>query len=479
MTELQRQLSAKDDLLTETRLEALSSAAKLHTLRETVAKLRNELKKVRKENEELRSKMETRSVVLDTKTKSSLFVDMTFNQSGNKKTIDVPVAVVTPETNVRLGWIRMKYDVWHSDPFWLDLDASVRCLFDLYMARLDPFERLGLTGKKSLSAYKFVGQVRRLWQSGTRLNEEKDEDRSDQIKVELCCDLNGGKVDLLAFLTLRPVQAVQKFVRDFIQHKVGVVSGPQGCGKTHIARTLSHFFTDEVLTLDGDVPDETLDRLAAKDRALVVVENVRTEDVSKVKSRLHSVHNLYFLITSPESEAMEDVAVWSLRNKDQMESSSFLGFCLRRKVMEMETVACSPANTANDSMIVAVNWLSRVFVHLDQFSPSDLPPSLFMESIPLESTHNFKSWFMDTWNLKLVRQLRQLPLNDDTDPVRFVIQSWPWKEDSQGLAQALKPVYLGAKRHHKAVEDDPLVITYFLKPFFGLKTIFFFSRWRC
>ena len=24
---------------------------------------------------------------------------------------------------------------------WTDLDASVMCLFDLYMARLDPFER--------------------------------------------------------------------------------------------------------------------------------------------------------------------------------------------------------------------------------------------------------------------------------------------------------------------------------------------------
>ena len=45
--ELQRQLSAKDDLLTETRLEALSSASQLQTLREQVAKLRSELRSVR------------------------------------------------------------------------------------------------------------------------------------------------------------------------------------------------------------------------------------------------------------------------------------------------------------------------------------------------------------------------------------------------------------------------------------------------
>ena len=46
--ELQQQLAAKDELLTETRLEALSSAAQLQTLRETVAKLRAELNGIKK-----------------------------------------------------------------------------------------------------------------------------------------------------------------------------------------------------------------------------------------------------------------------------------------------------------------------------------------------------------------------------------------------------------------------------------------------
>ena len=42
--DLQRQLSAKNDLLTETRLEALSSASQMQALREQVAKLRSELR---------------------------------------------------------------------------------------------------------------------------------------------------------------------------------------------------------------------------------------------------------------------------------------------------------------------------------------------------------------------------------------------------------------------------------------------------
>ena len=33
---------------------------------------------------------------------------------------------------------------------WPDLDASVTCLFDLYMARLDPFERYSISSIESL-----------------------------------------------------------------------------------------------------------------------------------------------------------------------------------------------------------------------------------------------------------------------------------------------------------------------------------------
>ena len=49
-------------------------------------------------------------------------------------------------SSVLPGWIRMnRKEEKHSKNIdlmsWQDLDASVTCLFDLYMARLDPFER--------------------------------------------------------------------------------------------------------------------------------------------------------------------------------------------------------------------------------------------------------------------------------------------------------------------------------------------------
>ena len=50
----------KDNLLTETRLEALSSASQLESLRDTVTKMRNELMSVKNENEKLSTMVHVR-----------------------------------------------------------------------------------------------------------------------------------------------------------------------------------------------------------------------------------------------------------------------------------------------------------------------------------------------------------------------------------------------------------------------------------
>ena len=50
---LQHQLINKDSQLTESRLEALTSAHQLHTLRDTVASLRQEMARLKLENEKI------------------------------------------------------------------------------------------------------------------------------------------------------------------------------------------------------------------------------------------------------------------------------------------------------------------------------------------------------------------------------------------------------------------------------------------
>ena len=122
---------------------------------------------------------------------------------------------------------------------------------------------------------------------------------------------------------------------------------------------------------------------------------------------------------------------------------------------------------ANDSMIVAVNWISRIFVHLNKFCLSRSPrgislsPGCLMGSdFPLQSTYKLRPWFIEIWNTKIVSDLREVlssvnaklltnneqmgTLDDEMeDPVKFVIRTWPWSEDAEkfGLPQALIPVF--------------------------------------
>ena len=158
--DLQRQLSAKDDLLTETRLEALSSASQMQALREQVAKLRSELRNVKKENEDLKTKLRHATPVknhvvrpLEEWTKTSLIVESS-KMTSYDESLDIPViiliqAVPTP-LEIRIGNIRIrKNENLNEAKAWRDLDMSVQCLFGLYLARLDPFECLGLTGQFS------------------------------------------------------------------------------------------------------------------------------------------------------------------------------------------------------------------------------------------------------------------------------------------------------------------------------------------
>ena len=85
VTELQRQLDMKEDLLTETRLEALNSSSQLQNLRETVMKLRTDLSTVRKENQDLHNTLDrnkkTPTSVDDPMASSILVVDCRHSDS--------------------------------------------------------------------------------------------------------------------------------------------------------------------------------------------------------------------------------------------------------------------------------------------------------------------------------------------------------------------------------------------------------------
>ena len=108
--------------------------------------------------------------------------------------------------------------------------------------------------------------------------------------------------------------------------------------------------------------------------------------------RMKSIQNMMFLCVTSSKIPSETSPHFSLSNPDRPESS-FLGYLLRRKVLSIETVT----SKANDAMIIAVNWLSRIFNQLVEFCQKNQIAILSMKhfmvkDLPLESSHQFRIW---------------------------------------------------------------------------------------
>ena len=109
---------------------------------------------------------------------------------------------------------------------------------------------------------------------------------------------------------------------------------------------------------------------------------------------MKSIQNMMFLCVTSSKIPSETTSSphFSLSNPDRPESS-FLGYLLRRKVLSIETVT----SKANDAMIIAVNWLSRIFNQLVEFCQKNQIEILSMKhfmvkDLPLESSHQFRIW---------------------------------------------------------------------------------------
>ena len=84
-----------------------------------------------------------------------------------------------------------------------------------------------------------------------------------------------------------------------------------------------------------------------------------------------------------------------------------------------------------------------------------------VKDLPLESSHQFRIWFVDLWNLVLVEALRhEMQGKKETiheDPVQVIARTWPWKDQDGGFYQSLRPVLKRSSTDDEIFEKDPLV----------------------
>nr|KAF7435986.1 hypothetical protein H0235_004177 [Vespula pensylvanica] len=533
--ELKKQLREKDLVLTDIRLEALSSAHQLESLKDTVIKMRNEMLNLKQNNERLQRLVTSKSL---TSSQSSLPSDpdrrfsMTevassvaaLSNGDSSSTADqledlnVPEHSVVPSsaTSATSGEPALDHDtdgkrinvavylgseknfnynlisgnnsdsgVIGEPPHcvianvcisnktsWDALDSIVRRCFKEYVSRVDPVTNLGL-GVDCVAAY-HLGEASRC--------------TTDSQHPELLpCGYLIGHVKTiylvlsgyswLAIDTLIPRSIVQRLISLLTEHRRVILCGPSGTGKSYLAGKLAHALVDA----DTDSKDaaavatfivdhksskelkqylahiaERCDSNAADELPRVIIlENLQHaaslgELFSGLLGTRHSscpaiIGTMSQATCSTTNLQLHHNFRWVLCANHMEPVKGFLGRYLRRKLLEHELR--ESGGTRNAEMAAVVEWLPRVWLHLNKFlethSSSDVTigPRLFL-SCPMEVAGS-QVWFTDLWNYSVIPYLVEAVREGLTlygrrasgsgngestweDPAQFITSSYPW-----------------------------------------------------
>ncbi|KAI4492848.1 hypothetical protein M0804_002639 [Polistes exclamans] len=532
--ELKKQLREKDLVLTDIRLEALSSAHQLESLKDTVIKMRNEMLNLKQNNERLQRLVTSKSL---TSSQSSLPSDpdrrfsMTevassvaaLSNGESSSTADqledlnVPEHSVVPSATstttaepaldhdtdgkrinvaVYLGSEKnFNYNLISGNTSdsgiigepphcvianvcisnktsWDALDSIVRRCFKEYVSRVDPVTNLGL-GIDCVAAY-HLGEASRC--------------TTDSQHPELLpCGYLIGHVKTiylvlsgyswLAIDTLIPRSIVQRLISLLTEHRRVILCGPSGTGKSYLAGKLAHALVDA----DTDSKDaaavatfivdhksskelkqylahiaERCDSNAADELPRVIIlENLQHaaslgELFSGLLGTRHSscpaiIGTMSQATCSTTNLQLHHNFRWVLCANHMEPVKGFLGRYLRRKLLEHELR--ESGGTRNAEMAAVVEWLPRVWLHLNKFlethSSSDVTigPRLFL-SCPMEVAGS-QVWFTDLWNYSVIPYLVEAVREGLTlygrrasgsgngestweDPAQFITSSYPW-----------------------------------------------------
>ncbi|KAK0172666.1 hypothetical protein PV328_005959 [Microctonus aethiopoides] len=536
--ELKKQLREKDMVLTDIRLEALSSAHQLESLKDTVIKMRNEMLNLKQNNERLQRLVTSKSL---TSSQSSLpsdperrfsmtevastvaalsngdhsstndhqledlsvpehppvgtntrsFCQSTTNepvieQDTDGKRINVAVYLGS-ENNFNFNLISGNNDgIGIGKPphciianvrisnktTWDSLDSTVRRCFKDYISRVDPVTNLGL-GVECVAAY-HLGEASRCITD------------SNHPELLPCGYLIGHVKTIylvlsgyswLAVDTLIPRSIVQRLVSLLTEHRRVILCGPSGTGKSYLAGKLAHALVDSdaeskdaaaVATFNVDHKSskelrqylthiaERCDSNAADELPRVIIlENLQhAASLGELFSGLLGTRHLSCpAIIGTMSQAtcsttnlqLHHNFRWVLCANHMEPVKGFLGRYLRRKLLEHELRDAD--GTRNAEIAAVVEWLPRVWLHLNKFlethSSSDVTigPRLFL-SCPMEVAGS-QVWFTDLWNYSVIPYLveavregltlygRRTSGNGNTDgawedPAQFITSSYPW-----------------------------------------------------
>ncbi|XP_072145746.1 uncharacterized protein [Dermacentor andersoni] len=461
--ELRKQLREKDLVLTDIRLEALSSAHQLDNLKETLSKMRNEMHSLKQDNDRLHRLVRSQSLsasqssllhrssmdMLDKRLSaheisSALDLHDGINGSvpeGKRVTITVHLVchgdVEKCLTKCEAPEEALIGSLYVSGKTkWDNLDSAVKKAFKDYVLKVDPASNLGLSSE-SILCYHIDDIVRskeaelpELLPCGYLVGET--------LKIQVV--LRGtaqNAVDALALQTLIPKSVIQRYVSLLTEHRRIILCGPSGTGKTFLAQKLAEYLvlrSGRDLAA-GSIATFSVDHKSAKELRQYLsnvaeqCENSSASDLPTViiLDNLHHVGSLgevfngflsakyqkcpYIIGTMNQTTCsttnlqLHHNFRWVLCANHMEPVKGFLGRFLRRRLVEEEV----GTGLRLAELGKVVDWMPRIWHQLNQFlethSSSDVTigPRLFL-ACPMDVAGS-QVWFTDLWNYSIVPYL--------------------------------------------------------------------------
>ncbi|KAK9498641.1 hypothetical protein O3M35_003227 [Rhynocoris fuscipes] len=396
--QLRKQLREKDLVLTDIRLEALSSAHQLESLKDTVIKMRNEMVNLKQDNERLQRLVTSKSL---TSSQSSL----PRNDSLERR---FSMNDAIPDC---------KYDLFSGDP------DGKRVTLSVYLGCHGSYHRYIEEGIGCpIASLSVSGKTK--WDMLDALIRRAFKYR----RIILCGSSGTGKSylanKLAEFLAIRAgKESTAEAVATFnVEHKSSkelrqyLANIAEQC-ETNASDLPSVIILDNLHQASslGEVFNGFLNARYSKCPYIIGTMNQAT--CSTTNLQLH--HNFRWILCANHMEPVK----------------GFLARYLKRKLIETE----ARAGGRNPSLARITDWIPRAWQHLNQFleahSSSDVTigPRLFV-SCPMD-VDGSQVWFTDLWNYSVVPYLLEAVREGLQvygrraaweDPTQYICHTYPW-----------------------------------------------------